>query len=241
VKSLGQLNGTFDSEFHTASDRESKTSYTLNNLGVKGLSLKLALNAVKPEVKGETPDFPEGYATAEAEYGQEYVAGSVGVRTNFQKTLADVIVALGYDNLSVGGKVTVDTASKQAPTDYNFGAQYKGNQYVATAVTEKKRTALTLSYSQNVSRTQAIGVSATFGLVKPTRTLTFGSDFAIDIDTKARAYVKIDSTRDVSSVGLAVSHNLLNPAVTIGVATEYNVTPSSVANAKMGVSLTLGE
>lgn len=240
VKSLGQFDGTFESEFHTVADRESKTSYKFTKLA-KNLTVKLGLTAIKPEVKGETPDFPEGFATVEAEYGQDYVAGSVAVRTNAQKTLADVVLALGYDNLSVGGKVTVDTASKQAPTDYNFGAQYKGVGYVATAVTEKKRTALTLSYSQYVSRAKQIGVSATFGLVKPTRTLTFGSDFAVDIDTQARAYVKIDSTRDSSSVGLAVTHRLLNPSVLVGVATEYTVTPSSVANAKMGVSLTLGD
>ena len=62
------------------------------------------MTAVKADVKGETPDFPEGWASAEADYSQEYFAGSLGVRSNGQKTLADVIVALGYENISVGGK-----------------------------------------------------------------------------------------------------------------------------------------
>jgi ABC-type uncharacterized transport system ATPase subunit len=136
VKTAGALNGVLESEFHTVTDKESKTSYKFNSLA-KNLNVKVGLTAVKPEVKGETPDFPEGFASVEADYAQEYVAGSVGVRTNGQKTLADVVLALGYENLSVGGKVTVDTASKAAPTDYNAGMQIVGADYVATAISEK--------------------------------------------------------------------------------------------------------
>ena len=137
--------------------------------------------------------------------------------------------------------MTVDTASKAAPTQYDFGAQYTGAGFVATALTEKKRTALTLSFHQTVSKDQKIGASATFGIAKPTRSLTFGSDFRVDIDTAARAYVKIDSSKDTSSVGLAIAHRLPNPNVEIGVATEYNVSPSSVSAGKFGVSITLGD
>lgn len=240
VTNAGNLNGVFESEFHTVTDRESKTSYKFNRFA-KNLNVKVGLNAVKPEVKGETPDFPEGWASIEADYAQEYVAGSAGVRTNGQKTLADVVLALGYDSLSVGGKVTIDTASKSAPTDYNFGAQYVGADFVATGVTEKKRTALTLSYYQRVGRNQTVGASATFGLAKPTRTLTFGSDFRVDVDTSARAYVKVDSSKDVSSVGLAITHRLLAPAAELGVATEYNISPSSITAGKFGVSVTVGD
>lgn len=148
---------------------------------------------------------------------------------------------MGYDNLSVGGKVTVDTASKSAPTDYNFGAQIVGTDYVATGVTEKKRTALTLSYFQRVGRNQTVGASATFGLVKPTRTLTFGSDFRVDVDTAARGYVKVDSSKDSSTVGLAITHRLLTPQAEVGVATEYTVSPAAVAASKFGVTLTFGD
>jgi len=240
VTTAGALNGVFESEFQTVANKESKTSYKLTNLA-RGVTVKLGLTGVKPDVKGETPDFPEGWASAEVEYGQEYFAGSLGVRTNSQKTLADVVVSLGYDDLTVGAKAVIDTASKAAPSDYNFGAEYKGKGYVASAVTEKKRTALTLSYHQCVGRRQVVGASATFGLVKPTRSLTFGTDYAVDADTEIRSFIKIDSGKDDATVGVAVTHRLLNPAVLVGVASEFNISPSNVQAGKMGVSLTFGD
>lgn len=240
VSTLGKFNGVFESEFHTVPDRESKTSYKLTNLA-KGVAVKLGLTGVKPEIKGETPDFPEGWASMEAEYSQEYVSGSLGVRTNGAKTLADGVLALGYDNLAVGAKVTVDTASRNAPTDYNFGAELVGPDYVVTAVTEKKRSALTLSYYQALARKQNVGASATIGLVKPSRSLTFGTDYRVDVDTELRSYVKVESGKETATVGLAVEHTLLNPSVLLGVATEYAVTASNVTAGKMGVSLTFGD
>lgn len=117
VRTIGLGNGTYESEFHTVADKESKMSYKFTKL-YKGLSVKVGATGVKPEVKGETPDFPEGWVSAEAEYAQDYVSGSVAVRTNQQKTLVDVVAAIGYDNLSIGGKVVIDAASKAAPTDY---------------------------------------------------------------------------------------------------------------------------
>lgn len=240
VRTAGTLSGVFESELNTVADRESKTSYKFNQLA-KNVNVKATLTGVKPDVKGCTPDFAEGFATIEADYAQDFVAGSVAVRSNGSKTLADVVLALGYDNVSVGGKVTIDTASKAAPTDYNFGAQINGADFVATGVTEKKRTALTLSYYQKVSRDQTVGASATFGLAKPVRTLTFGTDFRVDVDTAARGYVKVDSSKDVSTVGLAITHRLLTPAIQVGVATEYNVTPSAVSAGKFGVTVTAGD
>jgi len=241
VRTAGALNGTFESEFHTVADKESKTSYKFTALA-KGVNVKVGLTGVKADVKGETPDFPEGWASVEADYSQEHFAGSAGVRTNGSKTLADVVLALGYENIAVGGKVTIDTASKAAPTDYNFGAQIRGDDYIATGVTEKKRTALTLSYYQKVNRLQTVGASATFGIAKPTRSLTFGTDYRIDIDTGARGYVKIDSSKDVSTIGLSVVHRLANPNIELGVATEYNVSAASAPQAaKFGVTITAGD
>jgi len=124
VRTIGLGNGTYESEFHTVADKESKMSYKFTKL-YKGLSVKVGATGVKPEVKGETPDFPEGWVSAEAEYAQDYVSGSVAVRTNQQKTLVDVVAAIGYDNLSIGGKVVIDAASKAAPTDYVPNTKHK--------------------------------------------------------------------------------------------------------------------
>jgi len=117
ITNSGLLNGELESELSTIASKESKTTYKFTKLA-KGLTVKAGLTGVKPEVSGETPDFPEGWASATAEYAQEYFATSVGVRSNLQKTLVDTEVSVGYDNVAVGGKVTLDTAAKTAPNDY---------------------------------------------------------------------------------------------------------------------------
>lgn len=242
VRSYGLANGVFESEFHTVADKESKTSYKFTKLA-NGLTVKATLVGVKPEVKGETPDFPEGWLQAEAEYSQEYFSGSVGVRTNQQKTLLDVVGAVGYDNLSVGGKVVVDTASKSAPQDWNVGAQYEGADYVASAVTEKKRSLVNLSYFQSVGRGQTIGASALFGLVKPTRALTIGTDYTVDPDTTVRAYAKVEAGKDSVTVATNVEHRLLHPNALLGVSAEFAVgaAGASTTTKQLGVSLTFGD
>lgn len=239
VKDAGKLAGVFESEFHTVSDKESKTSYKFQKLA-KNVNVKATLTAVKPEVKGETPDFPEGWFTVEADYAQEYLSGSVAVRSNGGKTLVDGSIALGYDDLAVGGNVVVDTASKVAPTDFNFGAEYRGLDYVVSGRTEKKRTALTLSYSQKL-RGQVLAAQATFGLVKPTRSLTFGTDYVVDIDTAVRSYVKVESGKSDAALGFAISHRLNNPNVLLSVATEYTVGQAAIAAGKFGITLTAGD
>lgn len=240
VRSYGLANGVFESEFHTVADKESKTSYKLTKLA-PGLSVKFTLVGVKPEVKGETPDFPEGWAAAEAEYTQEYFTGSIGVRTNQQKTLIDATGALGYDSFSVGGKVVVDTSSQAAPGDWNVGAQYEGADYVASAVTEKKRSVVSLSYFQSVARTQVIGASASFGLIKPSRSLTVGTDYQVDPDTTIRAYAKVEAGKDAVTVATNVEHRLLHPNALLGVSAEFALTPASQTTNKLGVSLTFGD
>jgi len=240
VRNLGTLNGSFTSEFHTVANRESKTSYAFTNL-FKGGAVKATLTGVTAANKGETADFPEGYLTVEADYKQEYVNTNVAVRTNQQKTFVDAVVAIGYDNLSVGGKVTVDVASKQAPTDYNFGAEYIGADYVAAAVTEKKRTVLNLSYFQTLSRTHSVGAVATFGLVKPSRSLQFGTDYQVDPDTIVRGYAKVESGRDTTALATNVEHRLSNVNALLSVSAEFNVAPAAVTPGKLGVAVTLGD
>lgn len=240
VSNLAQANGVFETEFHTVADKESKTSYKFTNL-FNGGFVKFGVTSVKADAKNDTADFPEGYATVEAEYQQEYVSGNASVRTNGQKTLVDAVLAVGYDKLSVGGKVVVDAASKQAPQDYNFGAEYAGADYIAAAVTEKKRSVLSLSYFQRVSKTHTVGAQATFGLVKPSRALQFGTDYEVDRDTTVRASARVESGKDTTVVATAVEHKLNNPRILLGVAAEFNISPNNVTAGRMGITATLGD
>jgi hypothetical protein len=240
VKTWGQMNGVCESEFHTVADKESKVSYKFTEF-MKNLSVKLSLVGVRPEVKGETPDFPEGWGAAEATWSQDYFSGSAGVRSNGQKTLLDFVGAIGYENFSVGGKAVADLASKAAPNDVNFGVEYlsRNNDYVVSAYTEKKRSTLVVSYLQNITKKHSIGASLSYGLTKPGRTLTVGTDYPVDIDTTLRAFAKIDSNKDNATVSVAAEHRLSNALV--GVAAEFNVAPSATTAGKLGVSVTLGD
>ena len=123
----------------------------------------------------------------------------------------------------------------------NFGAQLDGSDYVATASTEKKRSVLNLSYFQSVGKGYTVGATATFGLVKPSRTLTFGADYLVDVDTTVRAFAKVDSAKDVTVVATNVEHRLLHPNLLLGVSSEFNVSPSNVTAGRMGINLTFGD
>lgn len=239
---LGVLSGKLESEFHTVPDRESKTTYQFTRLAT-GLLVKLGLSGIKPVIKGSTPDFPEGWASAEVEYQQEYVSTITNVRTNQAKTLIDSAVAIGYDRLSVGGKITVDAAqvTQKAPDDFNFGAQYDGTDYVVSLVSENKRSALNLSYFQQLGRRQTVGAVFTQSLTKPARTLTFGTDYQVDPDTTLRAFAKVDSGKEATVIGAALEHKLLNPNVKLGVAAEFNATPAAISASKFGVTVTVGD
>jgi hypothetical protein len=241
VRSLGVLNGTFETEFHTVSHIPSTTSYKFTKL-LNGLSVKVGLNAQKPDPKSN-PDFQEGWLSAEAEYSQEYVSGSVGVRTNTHKTLVDASVSLGYNDMTVGGKVTFN---KDAPGDnkydINFGAQLDGPDYVVAGVTDRNHSQVTLSYYQAVGKGHVVGASLTSNLTTDKRALTFGTDYALDVDTTVRAYAKVDSgSSAATTAAVAVEHRLLNPQVLVGVAAEFNVNAPSITANKVGVSLTFGD
>jgi hypothetical protein len=242
LKNFGALNGVFEMESNTVADRASGLSYKFTNLtGSKDFTLKVGGTAIKPIVKGETPDFPAGYASADAEYTREYFSASLGLRSNVQKTLADVGLAFAYDHLSVGTKVTVDATAASPLKEYNFGAQYVRPDYTVTALTEKSRQNLTVSYHHSVSRDHLVGASVTLGLVKPVRTLTFGNEYKIDTNTNAKTYLKVDSSKDAATVGFAAETRLLNPNVLINFAAEYNVSPAAISIGKFGINLSFGD
>jgi len=240
IQKLGRANGILESEFHTVADKESKMTYK-SDLGFgKGTSVKVGLSGLKCKEQC-AGGFKEGWASAEAEYSTENAAGTLGVRTDGQLTLVDAGVSLGYDCLSVGGKVTVDTASKSAPNDYNFGVQYCGCDYVASAYTENKRSVLNVSIYQRLANKLNFGALLAIGLTKQSRTLTVGTDHRVDADTSIRGQVKIDSTAGNTQLQASVEHRLPNPNVLLAVAADFNVTPQTVTPGRVGVSVTFGE
>jgi len=92
-----------------------------------------------------------------------------------------------------------------------------------------------------VNKNTNVGLIASFGLVKPVRTLQFGSSHVVDLDTTFRNYVKIDSSKDNAAFGLAVEYQLRPNRVKLNVATEFNITPNNVSAGKFGVGLTISD
>jgi len=244
VTGLGHFNGAFDSEIHTVAEKESKITYKIKGIA-QGMNLNLGIHGDESKCDGK--DFEHGWLAAEAEYSRGRFAGSLGARTNGDKTLVDVVGVLGCNKLSVGAKASVDVASKQPPSDYNFGAQVSSCDYTAALYTEKKHSVLNISYFQKLGikyRPHNCGAILSVGLRgnQPVRSLTFGTDYWVDADTTFRASAKVASDSDATVLQTQVEHRLTNPNVLLGVSAEFKCSPSNPCGpAKLGVNLTFGE
>jgi len=243
VTGLGSFNGNLETEIHTVADKESKATYKIKGIS-QGVNVNLGAHLF--DCKCDSKDFDHGWLAAEVEAIRGRFSGSIGTRSNGEKTLVDLTAVLGASNkLSLGAKATIDVASKEPPTDINIGAQVTGCDYTAAAYTEKKRSVVNVSYFQNLGikyRPHNFGAILSLGLKKPVRSLTFGTDYWVDADTTVRASAKVSSDSDATILQTHVEHRLANPNVLLGVSAEFNCAPSNPCGpAKVGVSLTFGE
>jgi len=228
--------GVWDSEFHTDSSKESKTTFKFSKL-VKGLNAKLGYHTKS------TPDaFKAGFASAEFEYTQDYLAATALVKSDLAVTRVEATAAVGYDGLSVGGKAEVDATNSAKLEQFNFGAEYAQSDFTATVFTEKNRNSVTASYHQRLAADHVIGGSFTADLKNNSRSLTVGTDYRVDVDTVLRAKAEIGSASSTVTVSSAVEHRLVRPNALVGVATEFKVVPNSgVETSNLGVQVTFGD
>jgi hypothetical protein len=151
---------------------------------------------------------------------------------------AELQASLGYDNLTLGGKVDVNQNAEI--TDQNLGAEYvtpKGD-LVASLYTEKNASFLNASFLQQVSRDQSFGALFRHEIQgKQSRTLTVGTEYVIDNET----IIKLKGELPSGVVSGVVTHQLRNPRLLLGLAASFLTSNNVIAADKFGVNVTLGD
>jgi hypothetical protein len=208
----------------------------------KGLSVTITGDTAPAFAKvGSKPaKFTTPTIKAAAEYSQDFFTGTASAETAF--TATNVLVGsavIGFEGLSVGGEVKLDTNAITDVEDYNVGAEYTTSDYTATLKTANQGEDLTVSVLDKYS--------ADFTIAGQFATKLDGSD---DRSAGVAAEYKVDPKTSVKFrgdtkkvVAFAVEHRLANPSVSIGLASSWNVVGINTApNAKdYGISLAFGD
>lgn len=175
-------------------------------------------------------------AKVETTYGKDFFAGTLTLGSNFAgKNKLDASGAIGYDDVAVGGAVSCCLASG-AVKDYNVGAEYSQKDFVASLVTSNQGNDITTSFFQKVSGGFSLGTKLNIE-ESGNRTLTVGSDYALDKSTTIKKSLSSNGILNV-----AVSHVLANPALKLNVAAQFDALGGDISKAnKMGVCVTMGD
>jgi len=233
--------GEFEGSVSTAGP--AKAELKLKKL-VKGLTVTVtgdtapAFAVAKP---GNPAKFSHSTVKVGADYSQDFFSGSASAETQFwSPTLLTGAAVIGFDGLSVGGEVKLDTDTiKKDVDDYNVAAEYSGADYTATLKTSKQGSILTAQYIHKVNADVQVAGEFTTPLDGSDDGRAFGvaSEYKVDAST----IVKVrGSTAKV--VAVAVEHRLPNPRVQLGVASQWDIVGFSAWNPKaFGLSLTFGD
>jgi len=212
---------------------------------VKGLTVTLtgdtapAFASTKPGAK--PPTFSSSTVKVGADYSQDFFAGSASAETQFWKpTLLSGAAVIGFDGLSVGGevKLNTDTISKDVE-DYNVGAQYSGSDYTATVKTSAQGSVLSAQYWHRVHKDVQVAGEFTTKLDGSDDGRAFGLATHYQVDEKTIVKLRGSTTKVVA---VAVEHRLPNPRVQLGAAASWGIVGFSAWNPKdFGLSLTFGD
>jgi len=179
----------------------------------------------------------------QAEYAQEFFAGSASAETAFWKpTYFGGSAVIGVDGLSVGAEVQLAADAKTEIKDYNLGAEYQTSDLTATLKTKKQATVLSATYFHKVNADVQVGGDVTFPIdgstgPKAVRVGTLATEYKVDASTT----VKVKGTTE-KVASLAVEHRLPNPRVQIGVASSWDIVTFQAWNPKaFGFSFTFGD
>jgi len=212
---------------------------------VKGLTVTLtgdtapAFAVVKPGAK--PPKFTAPTAKLAADYTQDFFSGSASAENGFWRpTLLAGAAVIGFDGLSVGGEVKVDTDTiSKDVDDYNVGAQYEGSDYTATLRTTTQGSVLVAQYWHKVPGDVQVAGEFTTKLDGSDDGRAFGLATEYKVDAATIVKLKGSTTKVVTA---AVEHRLANPRVQIGAAAAWNLDGFKALSPKdFGVSLTFGD
>jgi len=220
-RDFGEFEGKFETEGKL--EGEIKTSKLIPNVNVK-------INATEK---------PLGKVVLE--YEQNSFSGAVTVEATQKTTKGEVAAVVGFDGLSVGGAVQYDTALADV-SDFNAGAEYKTDNFIATVQTENRADSITASYFHSLAGNRygktEVGAQLKYDLraADKNSTLTIGT--AHDIDAVTSVKGKIDSTGSIAAV---VEYRLNNPAVKLAFSSQWDGKKKVVNPDKFGVAATFGD
>jgi hypothetical protein len=206
------------------------------NCGTTGnCSAKLTFGNLIPNGKLTTSINQDCNWNNEVAFSQDFFTGLFKFNTNFSGKMGfSAAGAIGYDNVAVGGTVSGSDAGIK---DYNCGAEYSNGNLIAAMMTSDQGDNISCSFFQKISKGFSVGTQLAIQSEAGTRTLTVGSDYALDSVTNLKT-----TANSNGCVKAAVSHVLANPGCKINVSAEFDALSSDVLKAnKMGVSFTLGD
>lgn len=229
--SFGELTG----ELSTAGP--AKVELKLKKLA-KGLSVTITGDTAAAYSKGKGK-FAAPTLKAATEYSKDFFTGSASAETAFTST--NILVGsavIGFEGLSVGGEVKLDTAAITDVEDYNVGAEYQGVDFTATLKTANQGEDLTASYVTRASPELTVGGQFITKLDgSDDRSAGLATEYRVDANTAVKLR---GDTKKV--VAVAVEHRLANPRVLVGVASSWNIVGFSAPNPKdFGVSLVFAD
>jgi len=201
-----------------------------------------------------TVNVDQSKAKVVSDYVQNGFAGSATVEASdcckAPKTKVIASGVVGFEGLSVGGEVTLDASAPTEIKDYNIGAQYQREKYIAAAKTSEKANVLTASFCQFVN--PRLILSSTFGwrldgtsFVKSkdeskagnSRVLAVGAEYVVNSNVTVRA--KLDTTGNAATW---VQTNLPDNRVQVAISSSYDLSTALVAKpVAFGIQTTFGD
>jgi len=176
--------------------------------------------------------------SAEAAWAKgELLVTAKANHTHTKDTIFSASGVWGRAGIAVGGHVNVNSKDVATPVDFNIGAECAQKDLTVTVVTSEKLSDITVSYFQTLPNGLQLGSSLDVKPDSSTRLFTFGGEYDVDKTTKLK--FKADSTGLVAS---SVTHTLVNPAVKLQAAAEFNTQAADVFTPqKVGFSVSLGD
>jgi len=174
------------------------------------------------------------------EYKQEAVASTLSAEVQSGTTILEGSLVAGVDGFSVGGQTLYDTG-KSDFDDYNFAGEYSAPDYAFTVKTASRAEQVIGSYYHRVPSSRAklstqVGGQLAWDLSNNSRVFTLGTEHDVDDTTTVKA--KVDSNGILAGV---VEHRLSNPALKVGLSSQWSGKNKSFNSEKFGVALTFGD
>lgn len=178
-------------------------------------------------------------------HAREYAACFLGLRTAFKSgsspagPVLDASVALGAESFSVGGNVSVDTASKEI-VKRECGLDWRKGDFACAVLSTEKQKQLQVNVSQQLDSKTLLGAAVDFNFDnnedgnKP----IFSGVAQVKLDSSSMLKLRANSQASVST---DVEYCLSNPKLKLALSATFDVLKRSTETSKWGVTCVLGD